>query len=205
SIEDYVRTVAGATYLIQRTGNEVIPSSQPFTDYLAEHGPDYAAFLFHEHYLWNSARLRAAYGTIEIRPACQQPWAEQMGAIALIVGLVEAMPAVLGYIQDLLGEDYWAQMRTYHQLAISHGLAAPQPAPDFLRVLVNFAAESLRQRGQGEEIFLQPIHNRLYRNQNPAQRVRSIFQIDGIRGLLTYTAIRPAVVPAEKSDASGLN
>jgi gamma-glutamylcysteine synthetase len=202
SIEDYVRTVAGATYLIQRTASEVIPSSQPFTEYLAAHGPDYAAFLFHEHYLWNSARLRAAYGTIEIRPACQQPWSEQMGAVALSVGLVEMMPSVMGYIQELLGADYWTRMRIYHQQAIIHGLAAPQPAPDFLPMLVNFAEQGLKQRGQGEEAFLQSVHDRLYRHQNPAQRVRSIFQIDGIRGLLAYTAIRPAAVPGEQAGAA---
>ena len=90
SIADYVHTMAQSTYLIVRADNEIIPSSRPFTDYLREHGPDFDAFLFHEHYIWNSARLRTAYGTIEIRPACQQPWPEHMAAMALSVGLIEA-------------------------------------------------------------------------------------------------------------------
>ncbi|MGH2628065.1 MAG: glutamate-cysteine ligase family protein, partial [Anaerolineales bacterium] len=30
-------------------------------------------FLWHEHYIWNSARARTQHSTIEIRPACQQP------------------------------------------------------------------------------------------------------------------------------------
>ena len=55
---DFVRTMADTTYLIIRNDNEIIPSSRPFTDYLNEHGADYDAFLFHEHYMWNSARLR---------------------------------------------------------------------------------------------------------------------------------------------------
>ncbi|MCB0189255.1 MAG: hypothetical protein KDE31_33525, partial [Caldilineaceae bacterium] len=76
SIVDYVRTVSQANYLIARSAGEVIPVNRPFTEYLQAHGPDYPAFLYHEHYIWNSARLRAAYGTIEIRPACQQPWPE---------------------------------------------------------------------------------------------------------------------------------
>jgi gamma-glutamylcysteine synthetase len=192
SIADYIRTISQATYLIVRADNEVIPSSHPFSDYLDEHGPDFAAFLFHEHYLWNSARLRSTYGTLEVRPACQQPWPEQMAGMALTVGLVEAMPAVMGYIEETLGNGYWERMRLYHQQAISHGLAAPQPAPNFLDRVAHFAEEGLQRRGQGEEHFLQPIRNRLYRRQNPAQRVRSIFQIDGLPGLLAYTAIQPA-------------
>ncbi|MCL4861251.1 MAG: hypothetical protein KJZ93_17680 [Caldilineaceae bacterium] len=193
SIADYIRTVSAATYLIMRADNEVIPSSQHFTEYLDEHGADFSAFLFHEHYVWNSARLRTNHGTLEVRPACQQPWGEHMAAMALTVGLVEAMPAVMAYVQDALGEAYWTLMRTYHQQAIRYGLAAPQPAPDFLRTVVRHAEEGLRRRGQQEERFLRPIHNRLYRRQNPAQRARSIFQIDGLRGLLAHTAIRPGL------------
>ena len=95
SMLDFVEAVAQSTYLIVQAGGEIIPSSQPFTAFLAENGPDYQAFLFHEHYIWNSARLRAAYGTIEVRPACQQPWAESMAVAALILGLVEAAEPVL--------------------------------------------------------------------------------------------------------------
>lgn len=192
SIADYIRTVSEATYLIMRTENEVVPSSRPFSDYLCEQGPDFPAFLFHEHYIWNSARLRTVHGTIEVRPACQQPWSERMAAMALTVGMVEAMPAITAYIRDALGEEYWPILRTYHQQAIKYGLAAPQPAPKFLYTIVNYAEEGLRHRGQKEDRFLSPIHDRLYRGQNPAQRARSIFQIDGLRGLLTHTAIRPA-------------
>jgi gamma-glutamylcysteine synthetase len=196
TIADYIRTVSEATYLIVRTDNEVIPSSQPFSDYLRAHGPDFPAFLFHEHYIWNSARLRSIHGTIEMRPACQQPWSERMAAMALTVGLIEAMPAIMTYVQEVLEAAYWTDLRTYHQLAIRHGLAAPQPAPDFLATVVDHAEAGLRGRAQGEECFLQPIRDRLYRGQNPAQRARSIFQIDGLRALLAHAAIPPATTSA---------
>ena len=103
SIEDYVATVSEATYLILREDQVVVPSSQRFIDYLAEHGPNFDAFLFHEHYIWNSARLRVAYGTIEIRPACQQPWEEQMAAAALGLGLIEASMEINAFVQEALG------------------------------------------------------------------------------------------------------
>ena len=193
SIEDYVATVSESTYLILRADDVVVPSSQHFTEYLAEHGPDFDAFLFHEHYVWNSARLRVAYGTIEIRPACQQPWDEQMVAAALGLGLIEASVEINDYVQDVLGRDYWTTMRTYHRQAIRTGLAAPQPAPDFLLRIAEMAAEGLRRRGLGEERYLSPIFHRLERRLNPAQRMRYVFQTDGIAGLLRHAAIRPVL------------
>ena len=189
---DYVRTLSGAQFLILQDSGEVIPSSQLFNDYLLAHGADFPAFLFHEHYVWNSARLRTAYGTIEIRPACQQPWGEHMAAMALSLGLVEASHAVLAYMMDVLGDDHWEIMRQYHRLAILRGLAAPQPAPGFLSRIVELATEGLASRDHGEEVLLEPIENRLYRSENPAQRVRRIFRSDGIQGVLAHTAIRPA-------------
>ncbi len=189
---DYVRTLSAAQFLILQDSGEVIPSSQLFDDYLMAHGADFPAFLFHEHYVWNSARLRTAYGTIEIRPACQQPWSEHMAAMALSLGLVEASHAVLAYVVDALGDDYWEIMRQYHRLATLRGLAAPQPAPGFLVRVVQLARAGLASRGHGEEALLEPIENRLYRNENPAQRVRRIYRVDGIQGVLAHAAIRPA-------------
>ncbi len=191
SLADYVATTAQSAFLILRTDHEVIPSSQLFSDYLAEHGADYEAFLFHEHYIWNSARLRVAYGTLEVRPACQQPWGEQMAAAALTLGLVEASIAVDAYVQERLGRSYWDDMRRYHQHAIRRGLAAPQPAPGFLDAIVEMAEEGLAARGRGEEQLLTPIRQRLARGENPAQRARRIFVTDGLHGLLAHSAIRP--------------
>jgi gamma-glutamylcysteine synthetase len=203
SIEDYIAVNAHSTYLILRADNVVVPSSQHFVDYLEEHGADFPAFLFHEHYIWNSARVRVAYGTVEIRPACQQPWGEQMAATALGVGLIEASRAIDDYVQSTLGSDYWEQMRLYHRQVIRAGLLAPQPAPNFLAEIVQMAATGLEQRGQGEARYLLPIFNRLARGLNPAQRVRRLFQVDGIPGLLRHTAIRPrAVRPTLTTPAS---
>lgn len=191
SIADYIATVSRSTYLIRRDGGEVVPSSAPFIHYLEENGPDFDAFLFHEHYIWNSARLRVAYGTLEMRPACQQPWAEQMAATALTVGLVEANESITAYVQETLGEAYWQTLRAYHAAAIRSGLAAPQPAPHFLQEIVERAAAGLAARGQGEEEYLQPIQRRLARGENPAQEARRIFRSDGLAGVLAQRAIRP--------------
>jgi gamma-glutamylcysteine synthetase len=190
SLYDFVRTLSQPTYLIRQAEGEVVPSSRPFAAYLAENGPDFQAFLYHEHYIWNSARLRAAYGTLEVRPACQQPWSEHMAAAALILGLAEASHSILAYIQGALGEDYWQGLRIYHQQAIRHGLAAPQPAPEFLPEVVQRAQAGLAARGRGEDALLAPIWARLSRRQNPAQRARAVFQADGLPALVQAAAVR---------------
>ncbi len=197
---DFVERVSQATYLIHREvrgesgAAAVIPSAIPFTAYLQEHGPDYDAFLYHEHYVWNSARARASYGTIEVRPACQQPWREHMAAAALGVGLIEAHVSIQAYVEEALGVDYWEQMRTFHRQSIRSGLDAPQPAPGFLEEVARLAAEGLRSRGLGEEPLMDAIFERLARRENPAQRARRIYRSDGMASLLAAVAIRPSMV-----------
>ena len=82
-------------------------------------------------------------------------------------------------------------MRTYHRQVIRSGLAAPQPAPQFLTMIVDLAAQGLQRRGQGEEQLLAPIYQRLDRRLNPAQRMRYLYRSDGVAGLLRRAAIRP--------------
>ncbi|MEX1018209.1 MAG: glutamate-cysteine ligase family protein [Litorilinea sp.] len=217
SIADYVAAVSESTHLILHAESlrgtapggspedwaphhdsapqqAVVPGSRPFTQHLLEHGADFDAFLFHEHYVWNSARVRVAYGTVEIRPACQQPWSEHMAAMALSLGLIEANGPISDYLVDALGPDFWHVMRSFHSQAIARGLQAPQPVPDFLQTVVELAEAGLRARGQGEEEFFAPIRRRLERRENPAQRARRVFQVDGLTGLLALTAIRPDTV-----------
>ncbi|MFO7635029.1 MAG: glutamate-cysteine ligase family protein [Caldilinea sp.] len=193
-LPDFVETIAQATYLIVRAGGEIVPSSIPFTEYLREHGADYAAFLFHEHYIWNSARLRASFGTLEMRPACQQPWTETMAVAALNLGLVEAEPSIHALIIGELGDDYWTRMETYHQQVIRYGLDAPQPVPNLLHRVLTLAEEALARRGYGEERLLATLWQRLDRRQNPAQRARIVFRHDGITGLIDHATIRPGEV-----------
>ena len=114
-----------------------------------------------------------------------------MAAAALGVGLIEASVEIDAFVQDALGEEYWSIMRTYHRQVIRTGLGAPQPAPDLLPQIVSLAAEGLRRRGRGEERLLAPLYQRLERRINPAQRMRTVFQSDGVAGLLRRAAIRP--------------
>lgn len=203
--EEFVRRLAQASHLIARSDGRAIPQARPFTATLAEleGDPDaaYDAFLFHEHYIWNSARARAAYGTIELRPACQQPWGEQMAAATLGIGLLEARAEIEAYLGEAIGsgggayrEAAWETMRIWHKQVIRSGLDAPQPAPRFLHRILMLAEEALRRRGLNEEPLLAPLWSRLDRAENPAQRARRIYRSDGLATLITAATIRPAQV-----------
>lgn len=198
--EEFVRRVADARHLIRKADNQVYPTARSFADYLADSAGAgtssasfdalYEAFLFHEHYVWNSARARTTYGTLELRPACQQPWGEHMAAATLGVGLIEAHRAIEDYLEVTLGPATWETMAQWHRQVIRTGLAASQPAPNFLFTIVELAGAALRSRGHGEEEYLAPLYLRLERGENPAQRAQHIFASDGMSGLLAHAAIR---------------
>jgi gamma-glutamylcysteine synthetase len=144
----------------------------------------YQYFLWHEHYVWNSARARVAHSTIEVRPACQQPPGESMAANALILGWVEALKEAAVFVTRTLGDDPWPAMVRYRQAAVRDGLGAPEPAPGLLTGLVEIARAGLKGRGRGEERLLAPIDQRLASSQAPGQRAQQILRKSGMAPLL---------------------
>jgi hypothetical protein len=191
NVADFIETMSGETCLILRENNDYVAYNRPFAIYLAEHGPDFSAYLTHEHYTWNSARARTNHATIELRPACQQPWAEHMAAAALGLGLIEAAAVIEAHLDRLFGSNSWPVLRAYQQQVVRQGLAAPQPAPDLLAQILTLAAEALKQRGYGEEAFIEPLFDRLARGLNPAQQARQIFEQGGLAQLLAQTTVPP--------------
>ena len=210
-LTDFVARLSRMPALLRREGERLLPDGRPFAEVLrADFGMAgsegatlspgcFDAFLLHDHYIWHSARLRTAYGTVELRPACQQPPQELMAATALYLGLVEGREEITDFMQTALapvGEERgnpdpmsasWSRFREYHHVAVRAGLAAPDPAPDFLADILGLAATALARRGYGEENMLAPLWRRLERRENPAQRVRRVFAEEGLEGLIEYS------------------
>jgi gamma-glutamylcysteine synthetase len=147
------------------------------------------SWLFHEHYVWPSARPRARLGTLEIRPACQQPGAD-FAAAALSLGLVESADDVLAWLEDRLpGRAGWRRLLAYRRAAVRKGIRAPEPFRGFLARTVELAARGLERRGLGEAALLDPVHERLARRRGPADEARAIARRAGIPGLVRALAI----------------
>jgi gamma-glutamylcysteine synthetase len=189
TLEDYVAFMCGRVCYVLPQRGRYIRYGRPFTHYLAERGADFDAYLWHEHYTWNSARPRVQNGTIEIRPACQQPPDEPLAASALAVALVEALPDLWAFVHDRLGADPWPAMARYRADVVRRGLRAREPAPRFLAGLVAVCDKALRRRGRGEERFLKPIRRRLDERALPADRAVAHFRRGGVRTMVERLAL----------------
>ena len=191
-LEEYVQFLAGLQCLCLPDGEggfRVI--GVPFVEQLrrdpALQDPEAAfeAFLFHEHYIWPSARPRSKIGTVEIRPACQQPPDSAWVPSALGLGLIEAANALESYLEDSLGKFYWVALQEHRELAVKHGIIAPEPVPHFLDTIVDIATEGLCRRGEGEETFLEPVHDRLEQRTGPAVKAKALFERSGPTALVS--------------------
>lgn len=184
TVEEFVEFISGQTCYMLPRDRGFAAYRRPFTNYLAMHGADLRAYLWHEHYTWNSARPRFQNATIEVRPACQQPPDEPLAAAALILGLVEAMTDAWTFLRDRLGPDPWPVMQAYRRAVVRDGLRAPEPVRGVLSGLVDLAEAALQRRGSGEERYLNPIRDRLERRSLPADRAASRFRSGGIEALI---------------------
>jgi glutamate--cysteine ligase len=194
---DLVRYLCGFRCpLLFRQGRYVTPRGSFLTWLGSLSAPSQAeerwrAFLWHDHYIWNSARARVAHSTIEVRAACQQPPDETLAANALILGWVESMPAVAEYFERTLGAQAWPRLRRYRRAVLRRGLRAPEPAPGMLAHLVEMAAHGLGRRDRGEGGWLEAIRSRLAARRNPADRARAAFRRGGVAALLEAVAFDP--------------
>ncbi len=193
SLEDYLEFICRQTCYVLPRGGRLVRYGRPFTPYLSAYAPArrgslsedlWKAYLWHEHYTWNSARLRVGNATIEVRPACQQPPDEPLAAAALSLGFVEAMPQVEAFVLDLLGPDPWPAMAAYRRAVVRQGIRAREPAPRLLAGVVDLAEKALRRRRRGEERYLQPIRRRLETRTLPADRAVALFRKGGVPALI---------------------
>ncbi|HMV68918.1 MAG TPA: glutamate-cysteine ligase family protein, partial [Myxococcota bacterium] len=112
--EAWVRRSFGLEYLMHKDEAGIHPVGRPFGAWLDGAGLDedaaFAAWQYHDHYMWNSTRPRTAHGTVELRSPCQQPWHEHMAAAALGAGLVCGWRKLAAFVDATLGDDAWAIM-----------------------------------------------------------------------------------------------
>jgi gamma-glutamylcysteine synthetase len=188
--EDYVRWTIGFRALVLPDGRGGFEHpGTTYADRLAERGPDLDEWLYHEHYVWPSARPRARLGTLEVRPACQQPGAS-FAAAALSLGLVEANAELDAYLTERFpGPAGWRRLLAYRRRAVHAGLGAAEPAPGFLATVVDLAGVALARRGLGEDPMLDEVRERLARRRGPADEAWARFRRGGMGELVDALAL----------------
>jgi glutamate--cysteine ligase len=188
-VEDYVRWASGFRCLClpDGRGGYRLPSGS-YLDHARRRGADLEEFLFHEHYLWPSARPRARLGTLEVRPACQQPWDASWAPAAMAVGLGEALSDASLVVEEMLGPGAWPRLLGYRAAAVRVGVRAPEPAPGFLEALLDVAEGGLKARGFGEETFAEPLRERVAGRSGPADLARRLIGGGGVKELVDAVA-----------------
>lgn len=192
----WVRRLVDLPYLIVRTPTGARALNQRFSEWLADHpDPDvaWAGLQQHERYVWNSGRPRSLIATVEVRAACQQPWADHDAAAALGLAMVEAWPRIDAMLRSKLGSDPWPAMRRWHGQVVALGLDAPEPAPQLLMETLELGAVALAARRRGEEALLGPLFGRLEARANPGQQAQRVFAAAGLDGLLDAVALPEAL------------
>ena len=149
---------------------------------------DFIDVLAHDSFSWYEARLKAEYGTVELRCCAQQLPGEQIVVPALALGLIENLSG----LQKALSRFSLEDARTARINAIKYGLNASYDGTgifDLIKGVLDVSREGLTQRGLGEEVYLEPLDRRLMDRKSPADIILDTYSRSGIPGIVELTSI----------------
>lgn len=184
SLEELAQFATYAPFIVWVKGDKLETSTTPFGTWAAQQDgeltPDVFldAFKNHEGTLWWDARPRVPYGTIEVRPACQN--AEPLAHHALTLGLMENLEVALRFAREFMVYSEWRAMRMN---ALKDGIRVPGMRR-LCELAIAIAREGLKRRGFDEEIYLEPLMQRVRDNASPGHAKRYAFNHGGIDALL---------------------
>jgi len=136
-----------------------------------------------------NARLAPQYGTIESRMCCQQPPNASLAPTAATLGILTNLEEAKKMMENYSWQT-WKQIRVdalKHTFKTSiNGESITPLVSKFLEV----AKAGLLKRNLGEEIFLEPLYQRLNAQQSPADKAIAIFETEGMQSLLKRYAFK---------------
>ncbi|ROR97918.1 gamma-glutamylcysteine synthetase [Sinobacterium caligoides] len=138
---------------------------------------------------WFNARLVPKYGTVESRMCCQQPQNEMLTPSALTLGLVENLQAAHEF-STRYSLSTWREIRIQ---AARDALEATVEGKHIVALLGEFldiAKAGLQGRQLGEEVFLQPLYERIEQRQVPADLAIEVFKKRGMKAFLQHVAFK---------------
>jgi glutamate--cysteine ligase len=207
---DYFQHVSHQTLFLVIRNQEVLQIFKyTFADYLEQKSveatnlngetvtiiPDSSDIHYHKTLFYWNARLVPNYGTIEVRMPCQQPPKDTLVTAALNLGLMENLREAEAFINQY-DWTVWKHLRTQ---AIRYAFEAKLPNGEsivpLIRQLLMIAKTGLEKRGLNEAPFLNPLFERLEKQQSPADVAIDIFKKEGMTGLLnavSFTATTSA-------------
>ena len=138
---------------------------------------------------WFNARLVPKYSTIESRMCCQQPPNESLTSAAVALGMIENLEAAKA-LMDSYPIETWKKIRRQTAESSIKAMIDGESIIPLLQQLLAVAAEGLKKRGMQEEVFLQPMFDRLQKQKSPADVAIEAFEAGGMQGLLKQVSFK---------------
>jgi len=188
--EEYLRYLYGLKFLAtkDKAGRYFAPG-QSFGSWIAQNEDSefMERLLQQEKFIWNCARPRARYGTVEIRSACSQPPCSEILLSAFCLGVVENLASVSKLVQLYR----WREWKILYQKSINYGFDAKAGSLCLSSVadeILALAYEGLERRYSGEEILLSDAFARLNKREAPAERTAKWIKEGGIERIIEKVA-----------------
>ena len=142
----------------------------------------------------------------------QQGLPETLAISALLLGCLEEREALEHWWEDLVPDppakrefglwphqileknlkykkDVWMPFKEYWLRFMKQGLAYPEPFFGCFDGMLKHATIGLQKRGLGEEVYLQPLTERIQKQYEPHRELRRTYILKGIEGLVRKVSI----------------
>lgn len=190
SIEDYLERTWEMDCILARQGDKFFAPKIKFKDYVTDFDDDetFEAYKIHEGTIWFCARPRT-YGTVEMRPAGLQPWDNMAAVAALSLGILENLEESEMFLKDFR----WDTLRELRFEAVKKGFEVEfqgKPIAEYVKEVLNLGRTGLIKRGNGEEVYLDPLFERAKNRKAPVDIGREYLKQGGMEMLLDKSTLR---------------
>lgn len=195
TLKEYFDHMISMQHLVAWNCEDYFVPGVPFKEFVEKKGMDsfWKELPTLEGTNWANARLRAIYGTVEIRPACQQPKESAMALPAFSLGIIENLEKVESAIADM--GDCMGDAEELREIAMSRGLKArfsgksqAMRMSEICSLFLDLARDGLANRKMNEEQYLAPLYARVNSETTLAEEVISIFNKGGVPALIERLA-----------------
>lgn len=146
-----------------------------------------------------NARLAPKFGTIESRMCCQQPPNALLAPTAVTLGIIANLEEAKK-IMEMYPFETWKKIRLD---ALKHTFKTSINGKSILSLLAKFlevANEGLLKRNLGEEIFLEPLYERLSCQKSPADEAIDIFTNEGFQSFLDHYSFTTNIISTTQQE-----
>lgn len=215
SLEEWVFHMFAQPHLLLRDAEGWLnPAENYFGGYASQEDMDsvWTHFLDHMETIWTGTQPKISQKRLQFAEIEQGDVPMQLAFVALGLGLVEEKDACLHWLEDLVpdppekrefglypedilrrnlqySKDIWTPMQKYLYQLSKKGLLFPEPYFGLFDGILDCAKLGLQKRGLGEEMYLEPLYQRIQQQIDPTVEIRRQWILGGYEALVQATKI----------------